>query len=74
MFTLIIGGILLILALYIFFGPKSEDKIKKEKIKKEKIPPIKKEEKKEEKKETIEEEPKIDISKYLIRTKRRSKI
>ena len=68
MFTLIIGGILLILALYIFFGPKSEDKIKKEKIKKEKIPPIKKEEKKEEKKETIEEEPKIDISKYLIRT------
>ena len=67
MFTLIIGGILLILALYIFFGPKSEDKIKKEKIKKEKIPPIKKE-KKEEKKETIEEEPKIDISKYLIRT------
>ena len=68
MFTLIIGGILLILALFIFFGPKSEDKIKKEKIKKEKIPPIKKEEKKEEKKETIEEEPKIDISKYLIRT------
>ena len=68
MFTLIIGGILLIIALYIFFGPKSEDKIKKEKIKKEKIPPIKKEEKKEEKKETIEEEPKIDISKYLIRT------
>ena len=67
MFTLIIGGILLILALYIFFGPKAEDKNKKEKIKKINKPPIKKEKKEEEEKEE-EEEPKIDISKYLIRT------
>ena len=65
MFTLIIGGILLILALYIFFGPKAEDKNKKEKIKKINKPPIKKEKKEEEEEE---EEPKIDISKYLIRT------
>ena len=71
MFTLIIGGILLILALYIFFGPKAEDKNKKEKIKKINKPPIKKEKKEEKKKEEEEkeeEEPKIDISKYLIRT------
>ena len=68
MFTLIIGGILLILALYIFFGPKAEDKNKKEKIKKINKPPIKKEKKEEEEEEEKEEEPKIDISKYLIRT------
>ena len=71
MFTLIIGGILLILALYIFFGPKAEDKNKKEKIKKINKPPIKKEKKEEEEEEEEEEkeeEPKIDISKYLIRT------
>ena len=72
MFTIIIGGILLILALYIFFIPKREENNKKEKIKETKIPPIKKEEKKEEKKkqkeEEVTEEPKIDISKYLIRT------
>ena len=69
MFGIIIGGILLIIAIYIFFGPqKSEEKPKDNK--KMKNPPIEKEKEiKETKKEKIEkEEPKIDISKYLIRT------
>ena len=69
MFGMIIGGILLIIAIYIFFGPqKSEEKPKDNK--KMKNPPIEKEKEiKETKKEKIEkEEPKIDISKYLIRT------
>ena len=69
MFGMIIGGILLIIAIYIFFGPqKSEEKPKDNK--KMKNPPIEKEKEiKEIKKEKIEkEEPKIDISKYLIRT------
>ena len=69
MFGIIIGGILLIIAIYIFFGPqKSEEKPKE--TKKIKNPPIEKEKEiKETKKEKIEkEEPKIDISKYLIRT------
>ena len=69
MFGMIIGGILLIIAIYIFFGPqKSEEKPKENK--KMKNPPIEKEKEiKETKKEKIEkEEPTIDISKYLIRT------
>ena len=65
MLSLIIGGILLILALYIFFGPQKSEP-KPQENKNIKNPPIEKEKEKEIKKE--KEEPKIDISKYLIKT------
>ena len=80
MFTIIVGGILFIFALYYLFGSKSsEDKPKeKEKNKKQKkenknIKQTTKEEKKEKEsnpiKTNIEKpEPKIDLSKYLFKT------
>ena len=80
MFTIIVGGILFIFALYYLFGSKSfEDKPKeKEKNKKQKkenknIKKTTKEEKKEKEsnhiKTNIEKpEPKIDLSKYLFKT------
>ena len=80
MFTIIVGGILFIFALYYLFGSKSsEDKPKeKEKNKKQKkdnknIQQITKEEKNEKEsnpiKTNIEKpEPKIDLSKYLFKT------
>ena len=70
MFGIIIGGILLIIAIYIFFGPKQSKDKPKEINKKVKTPPIDNEEEKNKiKEQKIEkEEPKIDISKYLIRT------
>ena len=80
MFTIIVGGILFIFALYYLFGSKSsEDKPKeKEKNKKQKkdnknIKQITKEEKNEKEsnpiKTNIEKpEPKIDLSKYLFKT------
>ena len=71
MFTIIIGGILFLIALYYLFGSKSAQDKPKEKIKKKaetknkKIPKI---EKTEETEEITNIEPKIDISKYLIKT------
>ena len=67
MFTIIIGGILFLIALYYIFGSKSPEKKipKKAETKNKKIPKI---EKKEEKEEITNIEPKIDISKYLIKT------
>ena len=73
MFTIIIGFILFLIALYILFGSKSSEgksKEKKETSKKNDIKKIVKE--KEEKKDineiNQEKEPKIDISKYLYKT------
>ena len=73
MFTIIIGFILFLIALYILFGSKSSEgksKEKKETSKKNDIKKIIKE--KEEKKDineiNQEKEPKIDISKYLYKT------
>ena len=73
MFTIIIGFILFLIALYILFGSKSSEgksKEKKETSKKNDIKKIVKE--KEEKKDineiNPEKEPKIDISKYLYKT------
>ena len=80
MFTIIVGGILFIFALYYLFGSKSsEDKPKeKEKNKKQKkenknIKQTTKEEKKEKESNPIKTdiekpEPKIDLSKYLFKT------
>ena len=80
MFTIIVGGILFIFALYYLFGSKSsEDKPKeKEKNKKQKkdnknIKQITKEEKNEKESNPIKTdiekpEPKIDLSKYLFKT------
>ena len=70
MFGIIIGGILLIIAIYMFFGPKQSKDTPKEIKKKIKTPPIVNEEEKNKIKEQKikKEEPKIDISKYLIRT------
>ena len=67
MFTIIIGGILFLIALYYLFGSKSPEKKipKKAETKNKKTTKI-------EKKDEIEKisniEPKIDISKYLIKT------
>ena len=74
MFTIIVGGILFIIALYVLFGSKSSSeekpKEKKKSQKKETKKIIKEKEEKNIKKEIIPEktEPKIDLSKYLFKT------
>ena len=71
MFTIIIGFILFLIALYILFGSKSSEeksKEKKETSKKNDIKKIIKEKKEIKIEKIVKEEPKIDISKYLIRT------
>ncbi len=73
MFTIIIGFILFLIALYILFGSKSSEGKSKEKKETSKKNDIKKFEKEKEEKKDIneiiqEKEPKIDISKYLYKT------
>ena len=80
MFTIIVGGILFIFALYYLFGsksseakPKEKEKNKKQKKENKNIKQTTKEEKKEKEsnpiKTNIEKpEPKIDLSKYLFKT------
>ena len=74
MFTIIVGGILFIIALYVLFGSKSSSEEKPKEKKKSQKKEIKKiineKEEKNIKKEIIPEktEPKIDISKYLFKT------
>ena len=73
MFTIIIGFILFLIALYILFGSKSSEGKSKEKKETSKKNDIKKLEKEKEEKKDIneinqEKEPKIDISKYLYKT------
>ena len=73
MFTIIIGFILFLIALYILFGSKSSEEKSKEKKETSKKNDIKKIVKEKKEKKDIneinqEKEPKIDISKYLYKT------